>query len=294
MRIANLHGRAVLVVNQHALDIGLASDGALPSNPADLFARWSDFIAWAAGRDVESDPAAVAYRSAELGAPSPRPSQVFGIGLNYADHAAEAGLAVPTSPLVFTKFPSAVSGPDIDVTLPGDTVDWEAELVVVIGVGGRHISKESASAHIAGYTVGQDLSERTVQWEGGSPQFSAGKSFEGFAPIGPVLVTPDELTHPENLRIATTIVGIDGSSTVVQDGRTDQLIFGIAALISRLSDIVELRPGDLIFTGTPPGVGAAMDPKRFLRDGERLVTEIEGIGTIEQRFHHRALPSGTR
>ncbi len=285
MRIANLHGRAVLVSDERALDIGMASGGALPADPAELFTRWSDLIAWAAGQDVASDPAAVAYSPADLGAPSPRPSQVFGIGLNYADHAAEAGLAVPTSPLIFTKFPSAVSGPDIDVTLPGDTVDWEAELVVVIGVGGRHIGEESAVAHVAGYTVGQDLSERTVQWEGGSPQFSAGKSFEGFAPIGPVLVTPDELTDPESLSISTTIWGADGTSTVAQNGRTDQLIFGIAALISRLSAIVELRPGDLIFTGTPPGVGAAMNPKRFLRDGERLVTEIEGIGQIEQRFH---------
>lgn len=288
MRIANVHGRAALVADGLALDIAQASNGALTSDIADLYTHWSEFVAWAEGRDAASDPAAVAFSSADLGAPSPRPSQVFGIGLNYADHAAEAGLAVPTSPLVFTKFPSAVAGPDLDVTLPGDTVDWEAELVVVIGTGGRHIAEDAAAGHIAGYTVGQDLSERTVQWQGGSPQFSAGKSFEGFAPIGPVLVTPGELAHPENLRISTTIHGADGATTVVQDGRTDQLIFGIAALIARLSEIVELRPGDLIFTGTPPGIGAAMDPKRFLQDGERLVTEIEGIGSIEQRFHKRA------
>jgi len=288
MRIANLQGRAVLVADGLALDIARASDGALPSDPVELFARWADFVAWAEGKDAASDPAAIAYSLNDLGAPSPRPSQVFGIGLNYADHAAESGLAVPTSPLVFTKFPSSVSGPDIEVTLPGETVDWEAELVVVIGKGGRHISEQSAVAHIAGYTVGQDLSERTVQWEGAAPQFSAGKSFEGFAPIGPVIVTPGELADPENLRISATIHEADGTVVVVQDGRTDQLIFGIAALVSRLSDVVELRPGDLIFTGTPPGVGAAMEPKRFLREGERLVTEIEGIGSIEQRFHNRA------
>ena len=288
MRIANLHGRAVLVADGLALDIAQASDGTLPSDPAELYTRWSEFTAWAEGRDAASDPLARPYTSADLGAPSPRPSQVFGIGLNYADHAAEAGLAVPTSPLVFTKFPSSISGPSIDVALPGDTVDWEAELVVVIGTGGRHITEEAAASHIAGYTVGQDLSERTVQWEGGSPQFNTGKSFEGFAPIGPILVTPSELSNPENLRISTMIHGTDGTISVVQDGRTDQLIFGIAALISRLSEIVELRSGDLIFTGTPPGVGAAMNPKRFLQDGERLVTEIEGIGVIEQRFHKRA------
>jgi len=278
----------VLVADGLALDIARASDGALPSDPADLFACWGEFVAWAEGKDAASDPDAIAFSLSDLDAPSPRPSQVFGIGLNYADHAAESGLAVPTAPLVFTKFPSAVSGPDSDVVLPGETVDWEAELVVVIGAGGRHITEESAAAHIAGYTVGQDLSERTVQWEGAAPQFSTGKSFEGFAPIGPVIVTPGELADPENLRISATIHEADGTVVVVQDGRTDQLIFGIAALISRLSDVVELRPGDLIFTGTPPGVGAAMDPKRFLRDGERLVTEIEGIGSIEQRFHNRA------
>lgn len=285
MRIANLGGRAALVADGRALDIATASGDSLPSDPPALFARWDEFVAWAEGKDAASDPAAVAYSDADLGAPSPQPSQVFGIGLNYADHAAESGLALPESPLVFTKFPSSVAGPDTDVRLPGETVDWEAELVVVIGRGGRNIAVDDAARHIAGYTVGQDLSERTVQWEGGSPQFSLGKSFEGFAPIGPVLVTAAEVPDPGNLRLTTTIHGADGEVTRVQDGRTDQLIFGIDELIARLSAIVELRPGDLVFTGTPPGVGAAMEPKRFLRVGERLVTEIEGLGSIEQRFY---------
>lgn len=287
MRFANLAGRAALIADGWALDVAVASDDALPSDPVALYAHWNEFVAWADGKDAATDPGSVPYSAADLGAPSPRPSQVFGIGLNYADHARESGLAAPESPLVFTKFPSSVVGPDADVTLPGETVDWEAELVVVVGTGGRNISPANAPAHIAGYTVGQDISERTVQWEGGTPQFSVSKSFEGFSPTGPVLVTQPELGDPENLRLTTTIHGTDGTVTMVQDGRTDQLIFGIAELVSRLSAIVELRPGDLIFTGTPPGVGAAMDPKRFLRDGERVVTEIEGIGSIEQRFHAR-------
>lgn len=287
MQVANLNGRAVLVAGQHALDIATASGGALPSDPAELFGRWSEFVAWAEGKDAASDPAAVVFRVADLGAPSPRPSQVFGIGLNYADHAEEAGLAIPDSPVVFTKFASSVVGPDVDVTLPSDTVDWEAELVVVIGSGGRNIAADDAAAHIAGYTVGQDLSERTVQWLGSPAQFSVGKSFEAFAPTGPVLVTAAEIGNPENLKISTVIHGTGGLATTVQSGRTDQLIFGIPSLVAWLSAIVELRPGDLIFTGTPPGVGAAMDPKRFIRDGERVVTEIENIGSIEQRFHKR-------
>lgn len=282
MRIANIDGRAALVADGRALDLATASNGTLPSDPAAIFAVWDEVVAFGEGRDVASDPASVGYGIDQLGAPSPRPSQVFGIGLNYADHAREAGLEIPTTPVVFTKFSSAVVGPRVEVTLPGDSVDWEAELVVIIGKGGRRIREADAAAHIAGYTVGQDLSERTVQWQGNPAQFSVGKSFEGFGPTGPELVTGAEL-DPSDLAVTTTILTGD-ESTVVQNGRTDQLIFGIFEIIARLSQTVELRPGDLIFTGTPPGVGAAMVPPRFLRPGERLVTEIEGIGVIEQRF----------
>jgi 2,4-didehydro-3-deoxy-L-rhamnonate hydrolase len=210
---------------------------------------------------------------------------VIGVGLNHADHAAESGLPLPTEPVVFTKFASSVAGPDIDVALPGDTVDWVAELVVVMGRGGRGIPIEDALAHVAGYTIGQDLSERTVQWQGTPAQFSMGKSFQDFAPTGPVIVTLDEFADPNRLAISARIDGPDGTSTTVQDGSTDQLIFSVADLVSRLSQTLELLPGDLVFTGTPPGVGAGREPKRFLRDGETLVTEIEGIGAIVQRFH---------
>ena len=285
MRIANLNGRAALVAGGRALDLATASGGALPSDPATVYAEWDAVTTWATGKDPATDPAAVPYADADLGAPSPRPQQVFGIGLNYADHAHEAGLELPTAPVVFTKFASSVAGPDVDVTLVGDTVDWEAELVVVIGRGGRDIPIAEAASRIAGYTVGQDLSERTVQWQGSPAQFSMGKSFENFAPTGPVLVSGDEL-DASNLRITTTLRH-DDEATVMQDSRTDQLIFGIPELIARLSQTVELRPGDLIFTGTPHGVGAAMKPPRFLQDGESIITEIEGIGAIEQRFHAR-------
>ncbi len=220
----------------------------------------------------------------DLGAPSPGARQVFGIGLNYADHAAEAGLPIPAHPVVFTKFASSVTGPVTDVALPGATVDWEAELVVVIGRGGRYIAAQDAHAHVAGFTVGQDISERTVQWQGQPAQFSIGKSFAGFAPTGPVVATLDEFADADRLRISCTITDRAGASTVVQDSSTDRMIFSVPEIVSRLSDVVELLPGDLIFTGTPPGVGAGMKPPRFLVDGDVLVTEIEGIGRLTQRL----------
>jgi 2,4-didehydro-3-deoxy-L-rhamnonate hydrolase len=284
MRIANDSGRLTLVHNDKILDVERASGGSFLADPMEAFSRWDELVAWADSVDIDTHPDASPLSDATLGAPSPRPRQVLGIGLNYADHAAESGLALPEHPLVFTKFSSSVAGPNVEVILPGPTVDWEAELVVVIGKGGRHIPLTEARSHVAGFTVGQDLSERTVQWQGQPAQFSMGKSFENFAPIGPVIVTLDEFADPDRLTLTTTIVGADGTETEVQNGSTDQLIFGVDELIARLSETIELLPGDLIFTGTPPGVGAGREPKRFLIAGETLDTEIAGIGRITQRF----------
>lgn len=285
MRIANISGRLNLVEGSVALDVETASGGTYSADPAAIYARWADFSTWAAAYAVADDPEATAFDEHHLGAPSPGARQVFGIGLNYADHAAEAGLPIPEQLVVFTKFASSVTGPVTDVALPGATVDWEAELVVVIGRGGRHISAHDAHAHIAGYTVGQDISERTVQWQGQPAQFSIGKSFAGFAPTGPVVASLDEFADADRLRISCTITDRAGASTeVVQDSFTDQLIFSVPEIIGRLSDVVELLPGDLIFTGTPPGVGAGMKPPRYLVDGDVLVTEIEGIGRLTQRL----------
>jgi 2,4-diketo-3-deoxy-L-fuconate hydrolase len=284
MRIANNNGRLALVHDDRILDVEKASEGAFASDPMAVFARWDELVGWAASIDIGAHPDSQPLEAASLGAPVPRPRQVIGVGLNYADHAAESGLALPEEPVVFTKFPSSVAGPDVDVTLPGATVDWEAELVVVIAKGGRHIARSEARSHVAGFTVGQDLSERTVQWQGQPAQFSMGKSFENFAPTGPVIVTLDELADPELLTLTTTIVGADGTRTEVQNGTTGQLIFGVDDLVARLSETLELFPGDLIFTGTPSGVGAGREPKRFLVAGETLITEISGIGQITQRF----------
>jgi 2-keto-4-pentenoate hydratase/2-oxohepta-3-ene-1,7-dioic acid hydratase in catechol pathway len=188
---------------------------------------------------------------------------------------------------VFTKFASSITGPFSTIQLSGPRVDWEAELVVVIGRAGRHIARAQALDHVAGVTVGQDLSDRTTQNAGRPPQFSLGKSYEGYAPVGPWVVTLDELPSRDagGLRITCDIVDADtGERRRVQDGTSSDMVFGVEELIVRLSAIVELFPGDLIFTGTPAGVGIGRDPQEFLSPGDVLVTEIDHIGTIRQSF----------
>lgn len=214
----------------------------------------------------------------KLLAPIPDPEKVICIGLNYADHAAESGAAIPTEPVVFNKFPTAVSAPGAPIVLPRVTekVDYEAELVVVIGVGGRHIPVEKAYEHVAGYTCGHDVSARDWQLQKPGGQWLLGKTFDTFAPFGPALVTPDEVGDPGTLNIALRIDGV-----TLQNSNTRQLIFPIDQLISYVSGVCTLKPGDVIFTGTPPGVGAARKPPIFLRPGNRVEVEIEHLGVLE-------------
>ncbi|WP_410605814.1 fumarylacetoacetate hydrolase family protein [Amycolatopsis sp. lyj-90] len=204
---------------------------------------------------------------------------MFAIGLNYSDHAAESGFVKPAEPVVFTKWASSFSGPYSQVVLPEGSVDWEVELVVVLGRGGRDIAEADAWDHVAGLSVGQDLSERVRQHAGPAPQFGLAKSHAGFSPMGPALVTLDELEAPDDLDI---VAEIDGEK--VQVGRTSQMIFSVPDLIHRLSAVVALLPGDVIFTGTPSGVGAGMTPTRFLKPGETLRSRIGGIGELVQTF----------
>ncbi|MGA6160354.1 fumarylacetoacetate hydrolase family protein [Stenotrophomonas sp. NPDC087984] len=208
---------------------------------------------------------------------SPTPRQVFAIGLNYRGHAEEASLAAPESPSVFTKFATSLTGPDTQLRLPSGRVDWEAELVVVMGRRAEHVAAGDAWSYVAGLTAGQDYSEREVQSVGPVPQFSLGKSFPGFAPTGPVLVTADEFADPDDLAIECLV---NGES--VQKSRTSSMIFPVPELIARLSAVCPLLPGDLIFTGTPAGVGHARTPQRYLRPGDEVITRIEGIGQLRQ------------
>ncbi|MCD2198269.1 fumarylacetoacetate hydrolase family protein [Actinomycetospora endophytica] len=276
MRIANLRDRLVLVVDDRALDVESASGGLFSSDPQAIYPRWQEFGEWAASADISR---AQDFDLADLRAPVPAPAQIFGIGLNYRDHAAEAGLDLPTSPPVFTKFVSSLTGPSGDIALPGLTVDWEVELVAVIGRPARNVPTSQGWEHIAGLTAGQDLSERTVQLEGPAPQFSLGKSFPGFGPTGPWIVTPEEFSNRDDIALSC---GVNGES--MQKGRTSDLIFSVPELVARLSAVLLLLPGDLIFTGTPAGVGGARNPKRFLTDGDELTTTIEGIGTMRHRL----------
>jgi 2,4-diketo-3-deoxy-L-fuconate hydrolase len=276
MRIANLAGRLVLLTGDGAIDVERVSGHRFSADPQAVYARWDEFRAWAA--DAPPD-AAVAFDSADLLAPSPRPTQVFGVGLNYRDHVAEAGHEIPESPAVFTKFASSLTGPYGRITLTGSTVDWEVELVAVIGRGAWRVPVEHGWDHVAGLTVGQDISDRTLQLAGPAPQFSLGKSRPGFGPTGPWLVTPDEFADPDNLELSCAI---NGES--MQKGRTSDLIFSVPDLVARLSNILPLLPGDLIFTGTPAGVGAGRTPPRFLAAGDVLVSSIESIGAMRHRF----------
>lgn len=289
MRIGNVAGRAVLVegsgpADATVVDIAAASGGRFGPDPSALLDRWESFSTWARTGEGTRAPAP-APDSANWGPPVTAPRQVFGIGLNYRDHAAESNLAEPTSPVVFTKFASCLAGPGDRVVLPaGGTVDWEAELVVAIGARCERVPEDRAWSRVAGLMIGQDLSERTLQLAGPAPQFSLGKSFPGFGPIGPVLVTPDELADPDDIELGCALEGDGASPEILQKGRTSDLIFPVAELIARLSAILPLLPGDLIFTGTPAGVGAGRKPPRFLAPGQTLVTWAEGIGELRNHM----------
>jgi 2-keto-4-pentenoate hydratase/2-oxohepta-3-ene-1,7-dioic acid hydratase in catechol pathway len=185
---------------------------------------------------------------------------------------------VPSIPATFTKFPTCLAGPYDEVALSSRTVDWEVELVVVIGQRASRVARADAWSHVAGLAVGQDVSDRTVQFAAGA-QFSLGKSFPGYGPIGPWLVTPDEVDDPDDL-----VLGCSVDGETVQQARTGDLIFGVAPLIAELSAVLPLLPGDVIFTGTPAGVGFTRQPPRFLQAGETLESWIEGVGTIRNRF----------
>jgi 2-keto-4-pentenoate hydratase/2-oxohepta-3-ene-1,7-dioic acid hydratase in catechol pathway len=217
-----------------------------------------------------------AFEPRASGPPVPRPQKVFGIGLNYRSHAAESNMDLPELPLVFTKFPSCICGPVDDVLLSGPRVDWEVEMVVVIGRKGRRIPADQAWSHVAGLTVGQDVSDRQVQFSVKPPQFSMGKSFDTFGPIGPVLASVDSFPDPDAVSLSC-----DVSGERMQQACTDDLIFGVPQLVEYLSSVCTLEPGDLIFTGTPSGVGAARG--RYLVDGDVVSSTMDVVGTMTNR-----------
>lgn len=208
-------------------------------------------------------------------APLAAPPRLFCIGLNYRDHAIESGMLIPETPVVFFKVASSIVGPEAPVVLPSNSqqVDYEAELAVVIGEGGFRIPASEAMKHVFGYTILNDVSARDIQLA--TSQWSMGKSFPTFCPMGPAIVTADEIKDPHRLNIS---LSIDGET--LQNSSTRELIFGIPALIEYLSSITPLEPGDVISTGTPPGVGLGRTPKRWLKPGETMTVAIEGLGEL--------------
>jgi 2-keto-4-pentenoate hydratase/2-oxohepta-3-ene-1,7-dioic acid hydratase in catechol pathway len=277
MRLSDHDGRAVLLVEGGGIDVATASDGRFGPDIQALYDEWPAFVAFA-DELTDGSPPTVEVDEARFGNPVPRPRQVFAIGLNYRAHAAESGVEVPSTPATFTKFPACLTGPNAEVVLPSANVDWEVELVVVIGVRADRVAEADGWAHVAGVTIGQDLSERVVQRAAGG-QFSLGKSYRGFGPMGPALVTPDALDDPDDLALGCAVDG-----EVVQSARTGDMVFSVRRLIAALSAVVPLLPGDVLFTGTPEGVGVRRSPPRFLKPGEVLESWIEGVGRLRTTF----------
>jgi 2-keto-4-pentenoate hydratase/2-oxohepta-3-ene-1,7-dioic acid hydratase in catechol pathway len=210
-------------------------------------------------------------------APVPDPKKIICLGLNYRDHAAESGAPIPKDPILFSKYATSLTGHEQPVVLPpvSEEVDYEAELVVVIGRGGKGIAEADAMKHVAGYSIGHDVSARDWQLKKDGKQWMVGKTFDTFAPVGPLLVTADEVPDPHRLGIRLRLNG-----ATMQDGNTDQMIFNVPYTVSFLSRIFTLEPGDLIFTGTPPGVGFARKPPVFLKAGDVVEIEIDGLGLL--------------
>ena len=270
-RLANIKGRAALLQGDQYYDLEEASGGSLSSDPmaaVSMPQALAKLSAQLNGKEPSGNIADV-----ELGPPVPRPANVYAIGLNYRNHAEESGLPIPPAPMVFTKHSTCISGPAATVELRSDDVDYEAELVCVISKGGKNIRREDAWGHVAGLCVGQDISDRPAQFTATPPQFNLGKSFDTYGPIGPWLTSLDEVDHQAGLHLQCKI-----NADVRQDDNTGDLIFDIPAIIEYLSDILTLCAGDVIFTGTPGGVGVVDDA--FLKDGDMLTTSIEGLGTL--------------
>jgi 2,4-didehydro-3-deoxy-L-rhamnonate hydrolase len=282
MRLANVDERLMVARRGGGfVDLASASAGRFGPDPQTVYDRWEEFADWAESAGEWTDAGYEPARET-LGPPVPRPRQVFAVALNYGAHAAEGGSDAPPAPQVFTKFPACIAGPETVVDLATDRVDWEAELVVAIGRRAQHVPREQAWDHIAGVMAGQDVSARDVQRSGArEPQFSLGKSFPGFGPTGPWLVALDEFGAGDT-EIECLVNG-----ERVQHASTAEMLFPVDVLIEYISAITPMLPGDLLFTGTPAGVGSHRTPPRFLGDGDVVVTRVDRIGELRQTFRSR-------
>jgi 2,4-didehydro-3-deoxy-L-rhamnonate hydrolase len=268
-RLANVAGRAALCTDTAYFDLERISSGALSPDPMAAIASHEALHSISlAGQSPDG-----LLADADLRAAVPAPRNCFAIGLNYLDHAAESNMELPAAPLTFTKFPSCLSGPYDDVALNSSTGDYEVELVVVIGTSGRNIAESDAWGHVMGVTIGQDISDRALQFAAKPPHFDLGKSRDTYGPIGPVIVSTDAFADLDNIALRCTVNGEER-----QNGSTKDLIFSVPKLIAYLSSVLTLQVGDVIFTGTPEGVGAAKG--QFLKPGDVIESSIEGIGAM--------------
>jgi len=283
VRVGNLRGRLVVLTDAtHAVDVERASEGGFVSDPQAVFERWDEFLTWVSSASL--GPGQV-FSPRDLGPPVPRPRQVFVIGMNYWKEGDEA-VTTTRHPVVFTKFVTAITGPYAQVENPGGEVDWEVELVLVVGRGAYRVHEEDGWDYLAGVTVGLDLGERTIQREGPVAHYSLGKSFPGFGPIGPSLVTVPELADRDNLELTCFVNGKE-----TQRGSTAQMLFSVPRLVSSLSTVTPLLPGDIVFTGTPSGGDKRTAKGRFLSIGDEVVGDISGIGELRIFIVEPRLPT---
>jgi 2-keto-4-pentenoate hydratase/2-oxohepta-3-ene-1,7-dioic acid hydratase in catechol pathway len=279
MRLATLntpHGpHPAVLVGDFYVDL-VATDARFPTSVRRLLE--SPALLAAVGETARRPEAVtIPVQAAKLHAPVHDPQKIVCVGLNYRDHAVESKMPIPKEPVLFSKFPSALIGHGEPIVVPrvSKKVDFEAELVVVIGKPGRHISEAKAMDHVAGYSIGHDVSARDWQLEKDGKQWMVGKTFDTFAPVGPNLVTADEIPNPHKLGIRLRLNG-----RTMQNSNTEQMIFSIAQLVSYLSVVFTLESGDLIFTGTPPGIGHALNPPVYLHAGDIAEVEIETLGLL--------------
>lgn len=280
MRLATIHTwagpRAALKSGDSYIDLH-ATEANLPPSLRAILEGGPEYLEFV--QQVGERPAAIKYpaEGVKFYAPIPDPRKIVCVGLNYKDHAAESGAPIPKEPILFSKYATSLIGHGEAIELPkvSEEVDYEAELVIVIGKRGRNIAKDEAMEYVAGYTVGHDVSARDWQLKKDGKQWMIGKTFDTFAPAGPVLVTKDEVPDPHNLGIRLRLNG-----ETMQDSSTNQLIFSVPEVVAYISQVFTVEPGDLIFTGTPPGVGFARKPPVFLKAGDEVEVEIDGLGVL--------------
>ena len=273
-KLVSINNRAALIKNKDYFDIETISNGTLSANSLEAIASNTELSSLYQQLDTFTPTGCI--DDVNLDPPIQGSKNCFAVGLNYKNHAEESAMEIPPFPMIFTKHTSCIVGPNSNIELKSDIVDYEAELVVVIGKSGKNITKNNAWNHVAGLTVGQDISDRAVQFHATPPQFNLGKSFDTFGPIGPMLVSPDYLEDKDALELECYI-----NDELRQRDNTKDFIFDIPYIISYISEFLTLNTGDIIFTGTPAGVGATQG--KLLKDGDTIITSIKGIGSIKNK-----------